>query len=494
MQQRYSRALAAGLACAAVLAFQAHADTHALIMTIGNYDIPGVAPLKGVSQDAAAARDIAKKMGVRDDNITVLRDRQLTYEGMKSAFDGLEGRIAPNDNIFIYYSGHGGRQLVKDPEERCAESLITADGYGFVDAELESRLKTLGKKANKMLVFLDACHSGGVTTRGAKGDAPFAPKFLARGGADACSTPVNILKRNIGVATRSAGSGGANYTYIAAARDDEVSLDEPNRGGVATQAWHECMSGAARDLDGSGGISADEMRACAQERIERKLRGVQGFTPHHISITGNSRAVLAFAEKEAAPAPVKTVTPVKPVEVSPVDTLRDILSQRDDRRTVRLEPSKLRYRIGQDKVGFTVTSSHPGYLYLLMVGSDGKTFDMLYPNQLDRQNEIQANQPIQLPRSSWEVTAGGPAGTTHVLAVVADAPRDFAKLKMTAAGPFSIVDANPVAAKDIQLVTVSTPAAASNECNDNIARRNLSVAKRCSNAYGAAMVGIEEAQ
>src|SRR2546426_5559462 len=128
----------AALLAAAVLCAPAHGETHALIMAIGNYGWPGATPLKGVVHDVASAQEIARKLGVRDANMTVLRDGQLTHDEMGSAFDRLRERIAPNDDVFIYYSGHGGRQLVKDPEERCAESLITYDGMAFVDADVEA--------------------------------------------------------------------------------------------------------------------------------------------------------------------------------------------------------------------------------------------------------------------------------------------------------------------------------------------------------------------
>ena len=474
---------------AAVLCAPAHAETHALIMAIGNYNIPGATPLKGVPNDVTSAKEIARKLGVRDANVTVLRDEQLTHAGMNAAFEALRDRVWPNDDVFIYYSGHGGRTLVKDPEERCAESLITYDGMGFVDSDVEAKLKALSGKANKMVVLLDACHSGGVTTR-AKGDTRFAPKYMSRAGGEACQRPVNVLKRNL--TNRSAGSGAQNYVYIAAARDNEVSLDEAERGGVATQAWLQCVSGAARDLDGSGAISAEEVQVCAQQIIDKKLANVQGFTPHHITISGNTRAVMRFAEvKQAAPA-VASPAAVAPA-VSPANTLKDILANRDDRRSVTLlSPSRL--KIGRDRFELSVTSSHAGYLYLLMAGSDGKSFDLLFPNKLDGRNQIEAGQTIKLPRPEWEVTAGGPPGVTQVLALVTDAPRDFSGLPLQAAGPFSVIDASPVAAKDIVLVTTSAPAAAAPECADPLARRNLAVSKRCSNAYGAALIALEEVQ
>ena len=468
--------------CAALIAAPAFAETHALIMTISNYNVPGVSPLKGVAEDGASAKEIARRLGVKEANMTFLTDGQLTHAGMSAAFDQLQARIAPNDNVFIYYSGHGGRALVRDPEERCGEALITVEGHGFMDTDMEAKLKTLSRKANKMVVFLDACHSGGVTTRAAT--SRFQGKYFPRSTAgEACSTPVNVLKKNIGAGTRSIGSGAQNYTYIAAARDNEVSLDEPGKGGVATQAWLECVRGRARDLDGSGAITADEIQSCAQDLINAKLRNVPGYAAHHISITGNSRAVLGFVERQELP---------PPAGVSPVDTLKDIYAQRDDRRVVTVSMREQTVRIGRDKVEFTVSSSHPGYLYLLMVGSDGKTFDMLFPNQLDRSNRLEAGEALRLPRANWEVVAGGPPGTTQLLAMVADAPRDFSKLALKPAGPFSIVEASSAATRDVQLATIQAPGAAADECAD--AKRNLALAQRCSNAFGAALVAVEELQ
>jgi hypothetical protein len=485
-------------ACA-LAAMPALAETHALIMTISNYSVPGVAPLKGVAEDAGSAREIARRLGVKDANMIFLSDAQLTHGGMHAAFDRLRERIAPNDNVFIYYSGHGGRALVSDPEPRCGEALITVEGRGFMDHEIEAKLKDLSRKANKMVVFLDACHSGGATTRaaGSPGGAGtrFQAKYLPRSASsEACSTPVNVLKKNIGAGTRSIGSGAQNYTYIAAARDNEVSLDEPGRGGVATQAWLQCLRGGARDLDGSGAITADEVQSCAQELINAKLRNVPGYRAHHIAITGNTRAVLGFVDRqEPAPAPVPVA--VKPPSApSPVNALKDIYAQRDDRRVVTVSMRDSKVRIGRDKVEFTVSSTHPGYLYILMVGSDGRTFDMLFPNQLDRGNRVDAGQVLRLPRPNWEVVAGGPPGTVQLLAMVADAPRDFSKLPLKAAGPFSIVEASAAATSDVQRATQQAPGAGSAECSDEQSRRNLAVARRCSDAYGAALVALEEVQ
>ena len=291
--------------------------SHALIMTIGAYR-EGIQPLTGVKHDAETARQIARRMGIQDENIRVLRDDELTYEGMTKAFDEFENRVQQDDRAFIYYSGHGGRSLVKEEgsPERCAESLITIEGYGFYDNEIEKRLKRLSEKTEKLIFMLDACHSGGVTTRTAALNTPssqFTPKFWQpKSGAEACNKSVNVVTRSAKGGTEATISGINNYTYIAAARDNEISLDEPGKGGVASQAWLECMSGAARDLDGSGGLSAEEIRACAQPKINQKLSNAAGVLPHHVSITGNSNLILGFEQKAPTATPAPAATPPAP--------------------------------------------------------------------------------------------------------------------------------------------------------------------------------------
>lgn len=516
--------LGLGILCGLIASGAARAETHALIMTIGDYQA-GIPGLKGVVHDRESARSIARLLGVKDENILQFHDGQLTLDGMQRAFDELDKRVAVGDRVFVYYSGHGSRQRVSDPEERCAESLVSVNGYGLTDAEMEARLKKLSSRAQKIIAMFDACHSGGATVRGMN-DAAFAPKFWSKGGEETCEKPVNVITRNLGLAARTVGSGGNNYVYIAAAQDNEISLDQPGKGGVATQAWLACMSGEAVDRDGSGGLTVEEIRSCAQEKIDAQLKEVQGFLPHHINVTGNADLVMTLAadspDEDAetaaptptlatvpapvpAPAPTASVPPVQaqqeptavaqplpqPVESAPPATFRDIYNGRDDLRTVEVALSRDQLRIGRDKLGFSVRSSHSGYLYLLMAGSDGKTFDLLFPNKLDNGNFIQAGQSLQLPRPTWELTAQGPRGRNHLLVIVADAPRDLARLPLINAGPFSVVETSGSGKRGIQLVTASTAPVLQADCATS-KQRTLAVGRVCSEAYGAALATVEE--
>jgi hypothetical protein len=468
----------------------ASANAHALIMAIAEYQ-GNIPKLDGVAFDVATATEIARRMGVSAENIHIMKNGELTLDGMRRGFDELEARLGGNDQVFIYYSGHGGRQMVteEDGGERCAESLVAVDGQGLIDAEIEDRLKRISQKAQKTVVLLDACHSGGVTTRALTQARPlYTAKSWTPPEKD-CARPTNVLTRSA-VVSKEAGSGGANFVHIAAARDREVSLDQPGHGGVASQAWLACMAGAAKDTDGSGGLSAEEIRACAQERIDQQLKNVKGFLPHHVALTGNPAMVLSYAVKELAVPPAPTSAPAAAVRPLPLAALNDIYHSRDDRRLVTLTAEKSTLTIGRDSIVFTLTSRESGYVYLLMVGSDGQAFDLLFPNAFDRNNFIEAGATLRLPRASWQLSADGPPGKDTLLAIITDSPRDFSTAGLKPSGPFSVVEA--VAAKDIQLVTAGAVKPATEECSDQTSLRNLAVKKRCSTAYGAALLTIEE--
>jgi hypothetical protein len=49
-----------------------------------------------------------------------------------------------------------------------------------------------------------------------------------------------------------------------------------------------------------------------------------------------------------------------------------------------------------------------------MAGTDAAHFYLLFPNAIDRDNRIEADKVIELPRKGWQITAGGPAGAQAV--------------------------------------------------------------------------------
>ena len=113
-------------------------------------------------------------------------------------------------------------------------------------------------------------------------------------------------------------------------------------------------------------------------------------------------------------------------------TLTDIVQQRDPRIVLDVKLSKPVLKIGKDALDLSIQSSHDGYIYLVLLGSDRKSFYVLYPNGLDKDNRIKAGQTRKLPRPDWQLEAAGPPGIDHLLVMVAASPRQIDRLAMTA--------------------------------------------------------------
>ena len=151
-------------------------------------------------------------------------------------------------------------------------------------------------------------------------------------------------------------------------------------------------------------------------------------------------AVQPPAPPPAPPAPVAPPEPPPPPALASLATLKDIEAQRNPRRKVEVTLSKPTMKIGKDALELTVRSSHDGHVYLVMLGSDAKSFYVLFPNGLDKENTIKANQTLRLPRPDWKLMAQGPAGTNQLLVVVSDTPRDLSALRQlppTSVAPFT---------------------------------------------------------
>ncbi len=76
-----------------------------------------------------------------------------------------------------------------------------------------------------------------------------------------------------------------------------------------------------------------------------------------------------------------------------------------------------------------VKSTMPGYVYLFQMGTDGRTLSLLFPNAMDGTNYISVDSPMGLPRPNWRMSARGPAGVGHILAVVTGQPLDLMNLQ-----------------------------------------------------------------
>ena len=522
-------------------------NRHALIIGVGTYEDPLVPPLPGTKLDKVSATQIAQAMQVPDGNIQYLHDSQATVSNIRTALNNLNDRVQDGDRVFIHYSGHGTRY--KDPQAGgCVEALLPYDGMskGMIsNTEMASLLAQITQKTDKLFVMYDACHSGGLVaaaatarTRGianSNDDGALRPKFAAL--SEECSKPVNIKTRSLVNEQVNRGALPQDIVHISAARDNEISFDDEQKGGLATQFFRDCMLREAKDLDGSGAISIEEIKQCAQEKINRRMQNDNNFKAHNLVLSGNGNFVPAwFSQGVPQTANVMTALatpdkPVAPVAVTPApatttpppaqqialatpsttttpattqsqtlatsdikplsgeDALKQMYDQRNAKRKVRVTLTKDQLVIGKDVLEFSVQSDRAGYVYAALAGSDGKALYMLFPNDLDQNNRIEAGQTLKLPQGKWRIKSSGPVGTNHLLVMVADAPRDLQALSAKKEGPFmtSLNDASGRA--QLGALMTSSKAISTAVCQNTVSAKNNPL---CSDAYGASLLSIKE--
>ena len=550
-----------------VRSLPARVNRHALIIGVSRYLDPGTPPLPGARIDRASATQMASAMQVPASNIAYLQDEQATGANIRKALKDLGDKVQDGDRVFIHYSGHGTRY--NDPASGgCVEALLAYEGGqsgNITNREMTSLLQTITNKTDKLFVMYDACHSGGlvnippaVRTRGlgnANDEGLLRPKFASI--SEECGRPVNVKTRNLMVELNDKGALPQDVIHISASRDNEISFDDEQKGGLATQFVRDCMLRDAVDLDKSGAISMDEIRQCAQTKINQRMQNDANYKAHNLMLSGNIgfvpawfsqaqivNAAVAVPAKPPAivavvvpavapvvaplvqaampiaaakppqvvaampapvpavaapvpapiPAPVVVATPVAApaplvvAQLSGEQALRQMFEQRDAKRSVRVVLPKNQLKIGQDTLDMAIQSNKPGYVYVALAGSDNKSVYMLFPNDLDQNNKIEAGQAMQLPRANWRVKAGGPAGVNNLLIMVADGPRDVAALT-TKAGPF-VTSLNDAEGRAKLGALMSTSRLVTGQaCQTPATRKNNPL---CSDAFGATMVSVEE--
>ncbi len=197
------------------------------------------------------------------------------------------------------------------------------------------------------------------------------------------------------------------------------------------------------------------------------------------SQSGPSGQVATTSVAPAAPA-APAPQPKRPF--TPATALNEMLAQASPDIAVRVTVPKSVVKIGVDKFAFTVESARAGHLYVYLASADGN-FNILFPNALDKHNQIEANKPLALPRPAWALVAGGPVGTDRLLAVVSAEPRDHSSAGVQRDDLFSQFPAAVAQAIDAAHQAGPSPFLGTPVCDPN---------KPCDDRFGAAQFSIQQ--
>jgi len=174
----------------------------ALVIGIGEQEDKSWAKING-DKDVPYVQKMLRGAEYKD--ISTLVNKQATKAGIVTQFKNLTARCKAGDIVYIHFSGHG--QQVTDvngdeSDDKMDESWIPYDAYlkygrrdrgekHLIDDEINVLLTAIKHKigdSGKMLVVVDACHSGnstwGITSFSFKDDIGKTPVLLLNTDAD----------------------------------------------------------------------------------------------------------------------------------------------------------------------------------------------------------------------------------------------------------------------------------------------------------------------
>lgn len=223
---------------------------HALVIAVADYAHVNPLPpsVLNDAQDIVATLTSATHCGYAPQNVRLLLDNQATLEAIRQALEALAVCAQPSDTVLIFFSGHGARlgdESALVPFDcdtrRVAQTTLSAQEFSAALARI---------KAERLVVFIDACHAGAAVT------------FKSAGAA-----------LNLGFNEKSLGqlAQGIGRVMVASSRASEYSHV---LGGARNSLFTEHLLGALRGgarTQGNGLVRVFEVFNHVSERVRQAM-------------------------------------------------------------------------------------------------------------------------------------------------------------------------------------------------------------------------------
>lgn len=192
-------------------------SNYAVLIGVGDYagtsnDLPGV------KYDIADMKQFLTTDSLwSGTSLTTVTDAQATKTNILNSVNGLLSKVDANDNILLYYSGHGYSG---------SGSLVPYDMTAITPQTMYDSITALGNKVGSsghVTLVLDSCFSGN-----------FVDYFRSRG-------------------------GGSQYTVISASSSTEVSYDTGSNGLFTHYLLDNALNGRLADLNRDNRITTSEV-------------------------------------------------------------------------------------------------------------------------------------------------------------------------------------------------------------------------------------------
>lgn len=270
--------------------------THGYALVIGVASYPHIRPLPfTVLNDAADIADMLKRpdrAGYVADHVRLLLDEQATKAAMLDGLKWLAEQTTGESTAVVFFSGHGGRVNeggaavnyllpYNTKADALKETAIRSD-------ELTDALRAI--HAGRLVVILDACHSGGA------GEAK-----------DALAPDVEVVKGNPTDDLYEELRRGEGRVILASCRSVELSYVLPNaRNSLFTQCLLEAIDGRARHR-GDGTVRIFDLAEYVMEEVPARYHRRQHPIFKAQDVDANFPVTLLMGgDKSLAPAPPLT--------------------------------------------------------------------------------------------------------------------------------------------------------------------------------------------
>ncbi|MFH0990279.1 MAG: caspase family protein [bacterium] len=237
----------------------------AVIVGVSEYQNRGIPSLKYADRDAQAFAEFLQKPeggGYEPSHMRILLNKDATVSNLKEALLDFLTQAIDKDLVMIYFAGHGA----PDPARPQNLYLLTHDSdparlglTAFPMWQIEDVLKRY-ISARRIVVFSDACHSGGIS-------ADFASRGLD-------VTKTNLINQFMADLSRTK-EGTIVFTASAAGEVSQEFSEFSH--GAFTYYLLEGMKGAA-DFNNDYTVTINELMQYVEDQVKRKTKGAQNPT------------------------------------------------------------------------------------------------------------------------------------------------------------------------------------------------------------------------
>jgi uncharacterized caspase-like protein len=257
------------------------ANAYAVIVGIGKYKDPSIPVLKYTHADADAMYQVLtdpKKIGIPKENVRLLIDQDAVMQNIRSVIGTWLWKKASEDStVIIFFSGHGG--VESDPSGAYLKYLLPWDtrrddlyASAISSRDFEGLLQRI--VSHRLVMFLDACHAGGVITREGARDVATIENF--------CSDL----------------SSGAGRAVIAAAQGNQQSWEDDTLAhGVFAYHLLEGLKGKA-DADEDGRVSLTELFNYLTLKVPRTAKELTGAIQEPMMCSSLTRDIVLTVDIE----------------------------------------------------------------------------------------------------------------------------------------------------------------------------------------------------